>query len=188
MQVVCARRGLRFCGEQKSLYFLDGLVKSDRLYFTRPDGSKSFVGSAGERTYWRPGSSSIYKHYLVPTFTAVQLEEASFAVLVRLRVRLTDQRGSVLPARTATSRRKHLCKNWWNDDWFNRTLAVMQFLSNGDRVVIGQTPAETIAVSIVPDQWEVPLQINEMSLEGATEAHDDVISSLVEGSEEPEDE
>jgi hypothetical protein len=187
-QVLCMERGLRFCNDQKVLYFPDGLTKSDRLYFTKPDGSKSFVNSVGERTYWRPGLSVPYKYQLAPGFSTVHLTETSLAVLVRLRVRFTDQHGAVLPARTATSRRKHLCKNWWNDDWFNRTLATMQFLSSGDRIVIGSTPAETIAIATAPDQWTVPLRINEAVLEGAAEAHEDVLSYLAEAIEESDNE
>jgi hypothetical protein len=66
--VACVSRGLVFCPEKEELYFPTGTLPHDRLPFTKPDGTKSYVLTGGKRTYWRPGLSSEYQYFLVPVF------------------------------------------------------------------------------------------------------------------------
>ncbi len=108
-------------------------------------------------------------------------------VHLRIRLRLTDKEGVPLEGKTILSRRKHLCKSWWNDEWLNRTLAVMQFLADGASINIGEPHDNRLCVSPVPDQWTVPVRINEDMLSGQDAIRDDAIS-YGHDTDEPDDE
>ena len=102
-----------------------------------------------------------YRYHLAPVFSAEALPSGGLALFVRVRLRLTDDNGIPLKGRTIVSRRKHLCKNWWNDDWFHRMLAIMQFLSDDGTIVIGPISSDQIVVNVAPDSWEVPIRVEE---------------------------
>jgi hypothetical protein len=159
--VECIKRGLKFCNQSHLLYFPQGLVPSDRLYFRKPDGSKSFVNAAGRRTYWRPHQSIPYRYHLAPVFSAETLPSGGLGLFMRVRLRLTDDNGIPLKGRTIVSRRKPLCKYWWNDDWFHRMLAIVRFLSDDGTIVIGPLSSGQIVVNAAPDSWEVPIRVEE---------------------------
>jgi TIR domain len=174
--VKCVERGLRTCPEKGHLFFPPGLVQGDRLKFVRPDGAKSFVNSVGQRKYWRPQKSEEYRYSLSPTFAVPQVREGPLVVLVRMRVYITDTRGKPLPGRQVVSRRKHLCKGWWNDDWLHRMLAVCQFLADGGQTItIGDTPDDQVVVCPAPRSWEAPVGIDEQALEKGSRERDDAL-------------
>ena len=50
---------------------------------------------------------------------------------VVLGVHFTDLTGYPLAPKSILSRRKALCKNWWNHAWLSRLIAVMSWLSDG---------------------------------------------------------
>jgi hypothetical protein len=102
-----------------------------------------------------------YRYHLAPVFSAETLPSGGLALFVRVRLRLTDVDGIPPKGRTIVSRRKHLCKNWWNHGWFNRMLAIMQFLSDDGTIVIGPLSSGQIVVNIAPDSWEVPIRVEE---------------------------
>lgn len=163
--VKCHERGLRFCPETSLHYFPAGLLKSDRLYFSRPDGSRTFVSSAGQRKYWKPAGSEEYRYSLAPVFAVSEHLFDGFVMMTRIRIRLTDTDNAVLPGRKRNSRRKHLCENWWNDDWFNRSLAVVQHIAEEGKIVIGALPKEQIIVSAMPISVSASEGIDEKALD-----------------------
>jgi len=48
-----------------------------------------------------------------------------------LRVYFTDIDGNSLSPKKIASRRKGLCKSWWNHQWLSRVISVMEWLTNG---------------------------------------------------------
>ena len=100
LTVECIKRGLQFCDQSHLLYFPRRLVSSDRLYFKKPDGNRSFVSAAGRRTYWRAYRSMPYRYHLAPVFSAETLPSGGLALFVRVRARLTDDDGIPLKGRT----------------------------------------------------------------------------------------
>jgi hypothetical protein len=88
-----------------------------------------------------------------------------FVVLVYVRIRLSDTSGQVLPRRIATSRRKHLCKDWWNKEWLDRLLAVCQHLDKGDKIIIGERHDEQLIINASPLCLNAPIGINEVALD-----------------------
>jgi hypothetical protein len=174
--VKCLERGMCASAEKGHLYFPAGLVQGDRLKLTRPDGQRTWTNSVGQRKYWRPQKSEEYRYSLSPTFEVPQARDGPLVVLVRIRVYLTDTQGNSLPGRKTVSRRKHLCKNWWNDDWLNRMLAVCQFLADGgDTITIGDVADEQVLIRAAPRGWDAPFGINEELLEKNTTEREDAL-------------
>ena len=161
--VKCYQKGLRYCPDTKLLYFPSDLIPKKRLYFTRPDDRlNTYVNATGRRKYL-PESEYLYS--LAPSFFVRQDLFDNFTVLIRIRIRLSSIAGKAFTAkRTIDSRRKHLCKNWWNKEWFNRTLAVSQFLADEDRITIGEPQEAQIVIGANPLHLSAPVGINEAAL------------------------
>lgn len=176
--VHCHKKGLKYCSDNDFMYFPDGLVPRNRLSTQLPDGTKlAPLGICGERKYYRPDDkSTYYRYFLAPTFfvdSKLYREPGvdgrndfkSTVLYIRLRNRFTDTDNNVLPPRAALSRRKHLCKSWWNDDWFRRTLAVAQFLADEDgKIRIGMHLNKQIIINSFPNTFEISAGINEKAL------------------------
>jgi hypothetical protein len=193
VQVYCHEKGLKYCAETDLMYFPDGLVPRNRLPVQLPDGTKlPALAVYGERKYYRPDDqSTYYRYYLAPTFFVdsklfrserreVLNDFKSTVLYIRLRNRFTDTDNVVLPPRTALSRRKHLCKSWWNDEWFRRTLAVAQFLADQDgKIRIGKNRYEQIVINSFPKTFEVCDGINEEALNKLGLVDDSLLDSTV---------
>ena len=163
--IKCFQKGLKYCPETYLSYFPIGLVEKEHLKFLKPDGSKSYVSATGQRKYPKFPESEDYRYYLAPTFSVTQNLFDDFVVLLRVRVRITDVEGNLLPKRSSFSRRKHLCKNWWNDEWLNRTLAICQFLAENEQIIIGDKDDELIKIKAAPITLTAPQGINEATLD-----------------------
>ena len=171
-------KGLKFCNESKLDYFPSGLFDGERLYFTRPDNSRTFVKVAGQRKYI---TGEYYQYNLAPTFYIDQNLFGDFTLLIGTRIRLTDVNGVVLASRTAISRRKHLCKYWWNREWFNRFLAICEFLSADGEITIGHHTNQKIAIKATPMQVVAPIGINEDEIENLAYYRNEYLTSISDG-------
>ncbi len=158
--VKCHQKGLQYCHDAKLVYFPSDLVEKNRLYFTRPDSnSNTHVLSNGKRKHPSGGE---YLYTLAPDFYVRQDLFDDFTVLIRIRVRLSDIAGKAFTTKSKiNSRRKNLCKYWWNKDWLNRTLAVSQFLADDGKIIIGELQDAQIIIDANPLQLNVPIGINE---------------------------
>ncbi|MCY3553615.1 MAG: TIR domain-containing protein [Candidatus Poribacteria bacterium] len=179
--VKCHQKGLKYCRETERLYFPRDPDKSNRISFTQPDGKKANIAASGKRKHL---SGSEYLYSLAPDFFVRQDLFDDFTVLVRIRVRLSDTKGKPLKGhRTIVSRRKHLCKNWWNRDWLNRTLAVSQFLADGDKITIGESEETQIIIDATPLCMNVPVGINEEVLDELSRERSELIRNYDEFSD-----
>jgi hypothetical protein len=118
------------------------------------------VASVGTKKFWRPGSSSVYKYALSPTFRIVDGYDNKYRMQLKTRIRFTDEAGLLLPSKTAFSRRKHLCRSWFNYEWLHRMLAMVQFISENGMITIGPSGAELV-IAAVPNEWLIPVRIDE---------------------------
>ena len=180
--VKCYQKELQYCPGRKQLYFPPDIVKNNRLYLIRPDdGSKTYVSTNGKRKH---SSGGEYLHSLAPNFFVRQDLFDNFTVLIHIRVRLSDITGKAFTTKqTIDSRRKHLCKNWWNKDWFNRTLAVSQFLADGDKIIIGESEETQIIIDATPLCMNVPVGINEEVLDELSRERSELIRNYDEFSD-----
>jgi hypothetical protein len=164
LETRCQEKGLQYCPQTRWHYFPPGLTKNNRLPYKLPTGVRNHVGTGGKRKYWQPSGTSYYKYSLAPAFWVAQDLFDDFVVLIRLRVRLTDANGQLMSKPRAVSRRKRLCKDWWNDNWLTRTLAICQYVAGGDKIVMGSRAEEQIVVSATPLVLNAPCGINESTL------------------------
>lgn len=187
LKVACISRGLAFCPEKEELYFPTGTLPSDRLYFNKPDGSKSYIATGGKRTFWRPGLTSEYRYFLVPVFFVEWTFGGALTVITRIHLRFTDVNGVLLKRRTAESRRKHLCRDWWNDDWLHRILAIMQHLGRDGDIRIGTLPSNTIIIGVQPPEWMAPIGINEDALSQADTARQEILIQTLDSDDDDDE-
>jgi TIR domain/Restriction endonuclease len=164
----CRRRGLLYCEERDLVYFPFDLLKHDHLSFRRLNGQATFFNVAGERTHGKAERARKFRYHIAPVFVPKESAAGGYEIIVRIRLRLTDTEGKLFSGRTANTRRKKICKNWWNDEWLARTMGVMQFLANGgDHIVIETLDGGKIVVDPQPRTWEIPVRLNEEALADA---------------------
>ena len=163
INVACEIRGLQLCSKSGKYYFPDQLLNKNRLKVTRPD-YKTSISAVGERKYYKPIQSEKYRYHLSPDFYVMRKSRSEFWIVLRIYLRITDENGQLLEGRKINSRRKHLCRDWWNNEWLGRILAIMQYLGNGNDIVVGTIKEKSIVVGVDPLTWVMPLSICEEEL------------------------
>ncbi len=160
------RRGLRPSPDHALAYFPPGLLESDKLFFSTYDGSRTWVLVTGERMYRRGGEVRRYRYYLSPRLRVRRDIAPDFMLQIRPGLYLTDLAGRELPARTRNSRRKQLCRSWWNHEWLNRHFALVGFLSDRkESVTMGEAPEEQIVLAAQLNSGAVGTSVDEAALE-----------------------
>lgn len=160
------RRGLRPSPDHTIVYFPPGLLENGKLFFSTYDGSTTWLLTTGERTYRRRGEVQRYRYHLSPRLRIRRDIAPDFVLQITPGLYLTDLDGHELPARTRNSRRKQLCRGWWNHQWLNRHLAIVSFLSDGKELVtFGESPEEQIALAAQLNSGDVSASIDEAALE-----------------------
>ncbi len=152
LRVQCLKKGMKVTDRGDWLHMPKGLLPGDKTQFIGLDGKKTWVSVVGERSFFRPGQrSEPYQHFLAPVFIIRQDLGAEFMVRLFVRVHVANRRGKSYPPHSAHARRKAATKDWWNWEWGNRHLAVMQFLAGGkDEIVIGDRPEHSLRIAAFP--------------------------------------
>lgn len=173
MDVACASKGLIYCRDREFFYFPQKLVPRDSLPVQPLVGKSRRVGVVGERKFGRGANKSRYRYYLAPTFSAMWNTDR-YCIVLRPRIHITNLKGELLTPRSALARRKDIGGTWWNDDWFLRIQAVMQFLSNGTSITVGSAPADQVVVAMHPRTWQVGVRINDAAVRSAKADRDEI--------------
>ena len=126
-------RGLRPTPDDPHIfYFPSGLLRNNLLWFRRRDGRKIYRKVVGERS-WRLGQRFAY-HQAVTLDICTDLP-GHYAARFRIRLHITDCDGNALPAVAANARRRRLTRDWYNDEWLARHLALLTFIADGKEVI-----------------------------------------------------
>jgi hypothetical protein len=158
----CLRRGLAKNRHDRGIHFPEGLIPSNHLKFTSYDGTKTFFDVVGERTHGFGDRAKKFRYHLSPVFVPKMANATHGQIIVRIRLYLTGLDGVPFPGRTGDSRRKKLCRSWWNDAWLKRTMGVMQFLSDdGQTIGIGGDEDDRLIVKALPSTWSAPVRLDE---------------------------
>jgi hypothetical protein len=188
LTVKCAERGLVLSNDTGLMWFPFDMLPKNWLSFKRPDGASGRVQVAGERSVRRSGVKVPYRYHLAPTFFVRGDLGAEFTALIKIQIHLTDSKGQPLPKRTAISRRKQLCKNWWNHEWLSRTLGIASYLAEGKpEFSVGCNEDEQIVVAALPLSWEVPVSIDEEALSPSAWERGDILPGEADDDEEDSD-
>ena len=160
MEVACATAGFEWCGERKEYYVPQAETGSYR--FRHVDGERSSAALTGYRSY---SDKKRLLYQLAPRFIVDVDEERQVWVTLRLYVRLIWEGGELVLGTAITRRRKKVTRQWWNKQWFMRTLAMMQRISRGeDFIEVGQG-REKVSVATVPLRLECPLSIDVVAMD-----------------------
>lgn len=162
IEVCCRRRGLVAEPTTRGAYFPFGLVPHNKIKFVGYAGKPTSVMVCGFRTF----GGSKYRYHLSPIFRVRREASGEFAAHIRVRVHVTDEKGRELSKRGAAARRKRIGSSWWNGQWLNRQLAVMDFLSEGASTVpLYGEGAQQVSLCSSPYVSTSPRAINEQLLE-----------------------
>lgn len=153
-------KGLAYCDDRRQWYLPCGLLKDDRVIFTFPGGKKSWFKGVGERTYSATKGKEVYRYHLSPSFTVLRDQADPFMLLLKNRVYLTDTNGSPLDKIKILSRRKHLCKGWFNYEWSARTLGIAQLLADKNmHICFGPEGEQQLVINALPIVPNAPQRI-----------------------------
>ena len=124
------------CYEKSGEWYLpQGLLQRGRVGFKGLDGKSSRFSGVGERKFPTRNGGEVYRYHISPSFTLDRTDTLPSTLRLRIRVYFTDEQGRPLPRSKILSRRKHLCKWWFNHEWSARILGMMQFLSDETQVL-----------------------------------------------------
>ena len=182
--VACYDAGFEWC-EDRFTFFLDERGRT-RHGYQDVDGRYTWVSLTGERTHVSGERRSKYRYQLGPVFR-VAVDDDSVSVRVSFYVRVTDEKGDPLDVKMIPSRRKRVTKNWWNRQWLQRTLGVMQLIA-GDTGIDGQITVgkgrEAVKVNVKPLSWDCPVSIDVEALDRVGDFQEELASARERGEEE----
>ena len=143
-------------------YFPRGLLDKDRVSFTSPSGKKTWFNGVGKRTYPTIDGGEVYQYHLSPSFSVLRDQTDPFVLFLRNRIYLTDARGIPLEGQKIVSRRKHLCKAWFNREWCARNLGIAQLLADEDMYIrFGSEGEQQLVISAMPITPNAPQRIHD---------------------------
>jgi len=167
IDVYCIAKGMKQEPTKKyGLYFPENMFPKNRLSFINYNQKKVPVAVVGERTFYSAGLREKNRYHISPSFKPLLRAFHVPVIRVNLRVYLTNLDGNPLDSRKMLSRRKRLCKDWWNYEWLSRMMAVSSWLSNSQETVnILSTDNGDLVLSGRPITLKTLLGINEDVLE-----------------------
>ena len=144
-------KGLERSRESGEWYLPDGLMEGNRVSFRSIDGKRNWFLGVGERTYTTRDGGEVYRYHIAPSFTLDRVNNLPDHLTLRIRIYLTDADGTPLAPRKSLSRRKHLCKWWFNHQWSARILGMMQFLADESQMLrCGPSSEQQLVIDSMP--------------------------------------
>lgn len=177
IMVKCLERGMKLAPKSGLLYYPQGLLPEDHLRFTSYEGKKTYVSAIGERTFRSRGEREINRYHLSAQFRLTR-EIGQLAVRVSIHLHLVDLNGYPLEGSKVISRRKRICRDWWNHQWISRFMAVVEWLCNGDEdYEIMSSPQGSFRIASKPVTLTTNRGIDESQIEptAPTEQDTDII-------------
>lgn len=163
--VRCLQRGMKTVRKSRLLYFPEGLVPDNHLRFTGYDGKGTYVNAVGERTFRWGEDRERLRYHLAPSFHLTSADCGQMALRISMHVHLTDLAGHPLEGSKVTSRRKRICRRWWNHEWVSRFMAVVQWLRDGQaEIEVLRTTSGSFRIAAEPIVLSACRGIDEASL------------------------
>lgn len=137
----------------KCFYFLLGQIPDNRLFFESVECKRTYRDIVGyatrleRRRYWHYGINAKPVLQPVPHYVI-----KGHVVFSDDGLKLWDSKERLAKAR------RNQCKNWWNDEWRDRMLAVMTYLANEQQqILLPLAPDLNIELSARPELFESPI-------------------------------
>ena len=185
--VACYKVGFKWCDERFS-FFLNENQQQHHKY-QDVDRRRTRVSFTGERSFGSGDLKSVFNYQLGPVFRISVDKYNTVSVSVRFYVRVTDREGNPLKLSMIPSRRKRVTKNWWNRQWLQRTLGVMQLLAGvvdiKGHITVGER-TEAVKINVEPLSWDCPVSIDVQALDRVGDFQKE-LAVVYEGTEEDEE-
>jgi hypothetical protein len=137
----------------KCFYFLLGAISDNRIFFEGVEGKRTYRDVVGyatrldRRRYWHYGINARPVLQPIPHYVI-----KGHVLFSDDGLRLWESKDRLAKAR------RNQCKNWWNDEWRDRLLAVMTHLAGqGQQVVLSLAPTVAITLCSRPELFESPV-------------------------------
>ena len=123
-------KGFLLEDDERSVYLDPAAFQGNRINFTRPDGSRGWVGVKGRRTF-RIGKDlrQAVEYNLGFRIAIEDLPSVGWALIPKLFLRLRAEGGMKLADRTAMGRRRAITRDWWNDKQLSTHIAFLVALA-----------------------------------------------------------
>jgi hypothetical protein len=153
----------------KCYYFIHGIVKNDRLFFDGVEGKRTYRDIIGHSTrmnrtrYWHYGINAKPALYPMPHY------------ILKGHVLFSNDAMTLWKSKDNLAKaRRSQCKNWWNDEWRDRLLAVMTYLSNEQGIISIPVSCDfALTISQTPEVFESPVSYVDPEDIVKEEEHDD---------------
>ena len=186
--VACYAAGFEWCDEPPTLFLNER--KQMRHGYQDVDGRYTHVSLTGERTFGSGERKSKFRYQLGPVFRIAVDEDNAVSVGVAFYVRLTDDEGKPVHVKMIPLRRKRVTKNWWNRQWLQRTLGVMQLIAGhtglDGQITVGQG-REAVTVDVKPLSWDCPVSIDVEALDRVGDFQEEFAAAREPGEEEADE-
>ena len=155
-----ARKGFIRPNNAKEWYMERGLLQHDRVPVIFPNGKETWFKGVGERSFPTANGGELYRYHLSPSFGILRDGTGPSAIFLRNQVYLTDSNGVSLGRQKIVSRRKHLCRNWFNYEWCARILGIAQLLAGEDnKIRFGPSGEQQLIIDAKPVSLDAPRSI-----------------------------
>lgn len=143
----------------KCFYFRAGFVENNRLSFKFPDGKSSRRDMVGFKTMKNLRTGVTRKRYWHFGIQAKPFVTDKIVLTSRSHVLFSDDGQTIWQDKDKLARaRRNQCKNWWNDEWRDRLLAVVSHLATDDGYVhLPVSSVETLRFSKFPVMFHSPV-------------------------------
>jgi len=156
------------------------LAANDKVSFVNTSGEKGWRGVVGYKSVKSAiGDSRIRNWHFGVRVKTYAWPFAGFAV--KPHVAFTEN-GTLYDSKARQhSARRSQCKSWYNDDWLDRILATMSFLSGqtSKELLVPLSPSEVLGVNNLPIAFESPVSFQVIDKE--------VQAEVVRAEADPED-
>ena len=151
LDILMESAGLAYSEHSRRRYLPSGLLPGDRVPVTYPNGLRRWFAGVGERKYPTSDGGEMYRYHLSPSLRTLRNQADPYVLVVENHVHLTDLKGIELERRKVPSRRKHLCRDWFNHEWGARTLGVAQLLAEEDmHIRYGPQGDQQLVINAMP--------------------------------------
>ena len=174
--------------EVKCFYFSKGLIEHDTISFQKTWGGTAHRNVVGYKTIRATDSRGETKRYWHFAIQARPLVYPQVAYCIKPHVVFSDDGRTIWEGKLRLHRaRRSQCKNWWNAEWRDRTLAAMSWLANEEGIIelalggdlaikVSNTPLEFVSPLSYSDPEKISTHFtddDERELDELTDLEDD---------------
>jgi hypothetical protein len=141
--------GLRYDAKNDYTY-VPNEAKFKRLTFLTTTGS-GWIKPVGQRSFRAGNGRASIRYHLSPVLRAWLDFGGRDYVQIRTRLYLTELDGTPISSSRMQTRRKAICRSWWNHEWLSRIFATLQLMSSPEQYIrIGDIPEEQLVLERFP--------------------------------------